>query len=76
MFAEERAFQASSTMSCFRTPFSRRILPKKVSMMIIVTTGKSSALSFIESISKTTNRLCSRSMFSVELSRKSYRPPL
>ena len=41
------------------------------SMMIIVTTGNNSALSLMESISKTTNRLCSRSMFSVELSRKS-----
>ena len=71
MFADDRAFHASSHISCLRTPFSRRILFMKASMMIIVTTGKSSALSFTASISKTTNRLCSRSMFSAELSRKS-----
>jgi len=71
MFAEERAFQASSTISCFRTPFSRRILLMKASMMMMVTTGNSSRFSFMESISKTMNRLLRRSMFSVELSRKS-----
>ena len=43
----------------------------KASMMMIVTTGNSSALSFILSISNTINRLCSRSMFSFEFSRKS-----
>ena len=71
MFAEERAFQASSTIRSFLTPLSRRILLMNASMMIIVTTGNNSALSFTASISNTTNRLCSRSMFSVELSRKS-----
>ena len=35
MFADERAFQASSTISCFRTPFSRRILLMKASKMCI-----------------------------------------
>ena len=74
MFAEERAFHASSHISCLRTPFNRRILLMKASMMMMVTTGNSSALSFRLSISNTTNRLCSRSMFSAELSRKSYRP--
>ena len=43
----------------------------KASMMMMVTTGKSSRFSLILSISKTMNRLPSRSMFSVELSRKS-----
>ena len=71
MFAEDRAFQASSTINCFLTPFNRRILLMKASMMMMVTTGKSSRFSFILSISKTMNRLPSRSMFSVELSRKS-----
>jgi conjugation system TraG family ATPase len=42
-----------------------------LSMMMMVTTGKSSRFSLILSISKTMNRLPSRSMFSVELSRKS-----
>jgi conjugation system TraG family ATPase len=39
---------------------------------MMVTTGNSSRFSLIESISKTMNRLPSRSMFSVELSRKYY----
>ena len=43
----------------------------KASMMMMVTTGNSSRLSLMESISKTMNRLPSRSMFSAELSRKS-----
>ena len=42
MFADERAFQASSTINCFLTPFNRLILFMKASMMIMVTTGKSS----------------------------------
>ena len=71
MLGEERAFQASSQISIFRTPFRRRSLLMKASMMMIVTTGNSSALSFILSISNTMNRLCSRSMFSFEFSRKS-----
>ena len=71
MFADERAFQASSTISCFLTPFNLRILLMKASMMMMVTTGNSSRLSLMESISKTMNRLPSRSMFSAELSRKS-----
>ena len=71
MFAEESAFHASSTMSCLRTPLSRRILPMNASMMMMVTTGKSSRFSLMLSISKTMKRLESRSMFSAELSRKS-----
>ena len=71
ILGEERAFQASSQISIFRTPFRRRSLLMKASMMMIVTTGNSSALSFILSISNTMNRLCSRSMFSFEFSRKS-----
>ena len=65
----------SSTISCLRTPFRRRILLMKASMMMIVTTGNSSLLSRIASISKTTKRLFSRSIFSLEFSRKSKRPP-
>ena len=71
ILAEVRAFQHSSIRIILRTPFSRRILLMKASMMMMVTTGNSSRFSLIESISKTMNRLPSRSMFSVELSRKS-----
>ena len=71
MFADESAFQASSTISCFLTPFRRRILLMNASMMMMVTTGNSSRFSFMESISNTMNRLFSRSMFSSEFSRKS-----
>ena len=71
MFADASAFHASSHISCLRTPFNRRILLMKASMMMMVTTGNSSLLSRMLSISKTMNRLESRSMFSVELSRKS-----
>ena len=56
-------------------PFRRHILLMKASMMIIVTTGNNSLLSFTLSISKTTKRLLRRSMFSFELRRKSKRPP-
>jgi conjugative transposon TraM protein len=75
MFAEERAFHASSTISCFLMPFSLLNLLIKASMIMIVTTGKSSRLSLILSISNTIKLLESRSIFSVEFNRKSYRPP-
>ena len=75
MFAEAMAFHASSMSIILRIPFNRRILLMKASMMIIVTTGKRSLLSFTWSISKTMKRLESRSMFLSEFSRKSYRPP-
>ena len=76
MFAEAMAFHASSMSIIFLMPLSLRILLMKASMMIIVTTGKRSLLSFTWSISKTMKRLESRSMFLSEFSRKSYLPPL
>ncbi len=71
MFSDASAFHASSTMRTLRMPFSRRILLMNASMMMMVTIGKSSLLSFTVSTSKTTKRLLSRSMFSFEFSRKS-----
>lgn len=42
MFGEDKAFHASSTINCFRMPFSLRILLINASMIMIVTIGKSS----------------------------------
>ena len=71
MFAEAMAFHASSMRIILRIPFNRRILLMKASMMIIVTTGNRSLLSFTWSISKTMKRLESRSIFLSEFKRKS-----
>ena len=69
MFAEAIAFHASSITIILRIPFRRRILLMNSSMMMIVVTGNRMACSFIWSISKTMNLLCSRSSSLSELSR-------
>ena len=68
---EQYHYGIASTMSCLRTPLSRLILFMKASMMIMVTTGKSSLFSLMESTSKTTKRFESRSMLAREFKRKS-----
>ena len=70
------AFQASSKSIILRMPFSLRILLMKVSIMMMVTIGKSTLLSLMLSNSKTINRLFKRSSCLSELRRKSYSPPL
>ena len=57
ILADIRAFQHSSINIILRIPFSRRILAMKVSMMISVTTGRSTLLLLILSSSNTMNRL-------------------
>ena len=69
MFAEAIAFHASSITIILRMPFRRRILLMNSSMMMIVVTGNRIGWSLMESISKTMNRLCSRSSSLSELSR-------
>ena len=63
------AFHASSSNIILRIPFSFLILLMKVSMMIMVTIGKSTLLSLILSNSKTMKRLLCKSSCLSELSR-------
>ena len=71
ILADIRAFQHSSISIILRIPLSLRILAMKVSIMISVTTGRSTLLLLILSSSNTMNRLPVRSSSLSEFSRKS-----
>ena len=69
ILADIRAFQHSSMSIILRMPFKRRILAMKVSMIISVTTGRSTLFPLILSSSNTIKRLLVRSSSLSELSR-------
>ena len=80
-FDEKRVFgrRFNKTLNRLRNIFDKErkeIMLMKVSIMMMVTIGKSTLLSLMLSNSKTINRLFKRSNCLSEFKRKSYSPPL